>query len=130
MGNRIKSGFNSIKDALKYFFLELLGGQSTRIQLVWFSAFSWATAHLWYGITIPLVREVSIIYYRQNGIVALPVDMNSPYAQTILSSTDMAFTAIVVTYVISNYKRYGNQVKEKDIVPGEKKNNEEVSEEK
>ena len=79
---------------------------SNRVKLIWFSAIIWALVHFWYGAMLPIAREVSIIYYRQNGINGLPINLDSPYAQTILNSTDMAFMAIVVAYCTTNYSRY------------------------
>ena len=115
MPGSIKRSFNGLRGALKYFFLELLGTQSTRIQLIWFSAFSWATTHLYFGALLPWMREFSIIYYRQNGIKSLPIDLNSPYAQTILNSTDMAFMAIVAGYVASSWNRYKQETVKTNI---------------
>lgn len=107
--NRISRGMTSTTEFVRYFLRDAMQLSSNRVKLIWFSAFSWAGAHLHYGIILPLVREVSIIYYRQNGISGTPIDLNSPYAQTILNSTDMAFTAIVVAYVASSWKRYSNE---------------------
>ncbi len=106
MTEKMKQRFSNVWAVVRYFFIDLLGTESVRIQLIWFTAFSWATTHLWFGVVLPFVREVSIIYYRQNGIVALPISLDSPYAQSILNSTDMAFTGVVVAYVASRWSAY------------------------
>jgi len=104
----IKNGVGTIHGAIKYFFLELLGAQSVRIQLLWFTAFWWCFFHFYFGLVMPWVRELSCIYYRQNSMLnALAIDLNSTYATQILNSMDMAFAGTVISYVASNWKRYG-----------------------
>lgn len=118
MGARIKSGVKSIKDAFNYFFLELLDGSSTRTQLVWLTAFSWCSAGIWFGIVLPLTREISIIFYRQNAILGKPIDLSSPYADQILNMLSLAFMGTVAAYVASkfpSYKVHGDNIK-KDVV--------------
>lgn len=96
----------SLRVFLTAFFMDTMQLSSNRIKLIWFSAFTWATTHFWFGTILPIVREISIIYYRQNGINGTPINLDSPYAQSILNSTDMAFTGIVVAYVASNWSQY------------------------
>jgi membrane protein DedA with SNARE-associated domain len=91
----------SIQNAFKFFFTNLLQMQSSRLQLVWFTAFSWATSHLWFGICIPLIREISII--------ANPVNMDSAHASAIMNSMDIAFAGTVIAYIASSWKKYQNQ---------------------
>lgn len=105
----IKKSLGSLNNAIKYFFIDLLGGQSTRIQLLWFSTFSWATTHFYFGVILPLARELTTIYFSYYCLPFKPIDLNSPYAQSILNSMDIAFTGTVVAYVASNWKKYKEQ---------------------
>lgn len=107
----IKKSLGSLNSAIRYFFMDLLGGQSTRIQLLWFSTFSWATTHFYFGVILPWVREATLIYFAYYCLPFKPIDLNSPYAQSILNSMDIAFTGTVVAYVASkwnDYKSKGN----------------------
>ncbi len=107
--SKIQKGIVTISGFLKNFLIAGMQLSSNRVKLIWFSAFSWAATHIWYGVVLSVVRELSIIYYRQNAIVGNPISLDSVYAQSILNSTDMAFTAIVVGYIASSWKRYGTE---------------------
>lgn len=109
MPDSIKNSINSIRSALGYFFMSLIGMDSTRIQIIWVSAFAWMLANVWFGALVPLVRELSIIYYRQNEIHASPVNLDSVYASSILSMTQLAFMSAAIGYVASEWKNYQNK---------------------
>lgn len=114
MGRIIRSSVKSIWSALRYFFIDLLDGTSTRSQLVWLTAFSWCSAGVWFGVVLPTVREISIIFYRQNSINAQPIDLSSPYTNEILQMLSLAFMGTVAAYVIGkypSYKAYGENIK-------------------
>ncbi len=99
-----------LKSAVKYFFFDLLDGKSTRIQLVWATFFSWWLGLIWFLMIIPFVREVSVIYYRQNSINAVPINLDIPaYGTTILGMLGTAFMGTVVAYVASNWSTYKQQ---------------------
>ncbi len=102
----------AFRDWLSSFLMNSMNMSSNRVKLIWFSAFSWAGAHLWYGPVLSIAREWSKVYYKKHGMPILPADLfdlSSPYAQTILTSTDLAFTAIVVGYIASSWRKYGVQ---------------------
>ncbi len=105
---------DSIKTASKYFFLELLDGSSTRVQLVWLTFFAWICGIIWFGMMVPIVRETSIIFYRQShilqdGKIAPAINLTSEYAGTILTMLSSAFLGTVISYVSSNWTMYKTQ---------------------
>lgn len=105
----MKSARIMFVDSIKSFFMNILQFASTRIQLIWFTSFCWATSHIYFGIIVPLVREVSIIFYRQNSIIAPAINMDSTHASAIMNSMDIAFAGTVLSYVASSWAKYKNQ---------------------
>ncbi len=106
----IKNTSNSIGKGLKFFFLDLINGRSTRIQLLYATFFCWATALFYFGIIFPFVREVSIIYYCYKGLSWPPINLSSEYATLIISTMSTAFLATVAAYIVSNKERYKTQL--------------------
>lgn len=98
-----KNKINSIKDSFHYWIIDFLSMRSTRIQLVFGTFFAWLFSMFHFGFLIPLFREISIIFYRQNSINAKQVDFDSPHAATILGMTGAAFLSVVAGYIGSTY---------------------------
>lgn len=95
------------KKHMKFLFLDLLDLKSARIQLVYGTFFAWIFGIFYFATFVPLVRELSIIFYRQNGIKAEAINMDSPaYGTTILGMLGTAFMATVAGYIMSNMSLY------------------------
>lgn len=106
MTARIKNSIDSIRGAFRFFFMNLFQMGSTRIQLIWLTFFCWMFGIIWFSTVLPIAREVSIIFYRQNGINGQPFNLDSPYADTILTMLGTAFMGNVIAYVSSNWTKY------------------------
>lgn len=106
MRDKIRNSINDFKGAFKYFFMQLMQVQSTRIQLIWGTFFCWVMGLVWFSAVLPIVRECSIIFYRQNNIVGTPINLDSPYANTALTMLGTAFMGNVIGYVASNWSKY------------------------
>lgn len=98
-----------IGEGIRYFFMNLLDASSTRVQIVWMTFIAWMSATAWAMAVIPIAREVSIIFYRQNCINAVPVNLDSPYSGTVLTMTGTAFVLVVGGYIGSNLANYKAQ---------------------
>ncbi len=109
MVERMRHKINGIRSAFKMFFLDIIDMKSTRIQLLWGTFFAWFCGIVYFGMIVPIIRELSIIYYRQNSIVAVPINLDSPHASTILGMLGAAFMATVAGYIVSNLKTYAKQ---------------------
>lgn len=98
------------KSALKHLFYNIIDGKSSRVQLVWATFSAWIFGIFYFATLVPIVRELSLIYYRQNSITAKAIDLDSPsYGTTILGMLGTAFMGTVVAYVASNWKTYAKQ---------------------
>lgn len=99
-----------VNNNFKHLFMDIIDGKSTRVQLVWATFFSWWFGLTWFLIFIPIVREISVIYYRQNSIIAQPINLDLPaYGTTILGMLGTAFMATVAGYIASNWATYKQQ---------------------
>ncbi len=103
----------TIKDSFRHFMLNILEMTSTRIQLIYLTFFCWMFGIFYFATMVPVVREISIIYYRQNSIQAKPVDIDSVYGSTILTMLGTAFMATVGGYIVS--KQYENKLNNNDV---------------
>ncbi len=107
---------------LKNFLINIIDAKSSRVQLVWATFLCWMFGIFYFATLVPVVRELSIIYYRENCIGATAINLDSPaYGTTILGMLGTAFMATVAGYIASNWKTYGQQdpnysLKEKDKI--------------
>ena len=44
MKKKIYEGMKGIREAIRYFFIDLLKGESVKVQLLWVTAFCWSIA--------------------------------------------------------------------------------------
>lgn len=109
MGKFFQRSVDRGKSSFKLFVLEFLDLKSTRIQIVISTFLAWLSGIVYFGMIVPIVREISIIYYRQNSMKAEAVNLDSPHGSTVLGMLGAAFLSAVVGYITSNMATYKQQ---------------------
>jgi hypothetical protein len=122
MNDFLQKYVGKIKDFMIFFFNDLLRVKSTRVQMIYFNAFAWTVAHIYFGFILPLVRELSILYFNIHRLPYSAINLDSPYAATVLGSTDAAFMGTVVVYVASKWNSYKDGSSDSDTQDPSKPN--------